>query len=80
MTITPVVVGEKAWAWAADEVPMASNALKLFQGKRLIYIGDDRSTGDPAFYDMLRSGWNLERTVPLPRWPAFFDNMSIYSR
>jgi hypothetical protein len=22
MTITPVVVGEKAWAWAADEVVM----------------------------------------------------------
>jgi hypothetical protein len=67
-------------SWAPDDFPMASNALNMYRGNRLIYIGDERYTGDAAFYGMLRDSWKLERTVSLPRWPGFFDDMKIYSR
>lgn len=69
--------------WPPANNAMASSALSLHQGNRLVYIGEPRGgprTGDRAFHDRLARHWKLIRKVDIPRWTAHNDALFLYER
>ena len=67
--------------WPDYDTHMAADALKEFQGDRLVYIGegDGGCTGNEAFHKSLRS-WKLVATIYIPQWPGIHDDVSLYTR
>ncbi len=51
--------------------PMALEALRLFKGDKLIYIGEgkDGRTGSRGFHKALESDWRQVGEILLPKWP-----------
>lgn len=67
--------------WPPLDEPMAAEALAAFPGMRLAYIGEWRGrTGDAVFHDTIERDWIHERTIALPSWPGFKDELRVYSR
>lgn len=54
-----------------NKKPMALNALRLFRGSKLVYIGEGRDgrTGSRRFHDALDTEWNKVGEILLPKWP-----------
>ena len=68
------------WPPYADS--MAANAVKLFKGRRLAYIGEGfcGCTGDDEFHEILRSDWVEEQQIKIPQWSGIHDSLSIFRR
>ena len=60
--------------------PAAAHALGCFGGDRLVYVGDERFTGDAAFHELLSRDWQLQRRLLLPSWPGIEDSARLYVR
>jgi len=61
---------------------MASDAVKIFNGNKIIYIGEYREgcTGNSSFFDILESEWNLVNNIDIPNWYTTRDSLFLYSK
>lgn len=68
--------------WPPGDDPFAYNALKNFQGKWFIYIGESNSglTGSREFNELLKKDWLLDEKVDIPQWPGVYDSMYVFRR
>lgn len=66
--------------WPDYNSPMAAKTLDMFEGDRLIYIGEGSGgcTGDDRFHEMLES-WQA-KYVAIPQWPGIHDEVVLYAR
>jgi hypothetical protein len=68
-------------AWPEIHSPMAVNSLRMYRnagGRRLIYIGDPKSSGDDDFHLEL-SSLQKEIEFKLPGWPCIGDKTVSYT-
>jgi hypothetical protein len=62
--------------WPPYESSMASEALESFTGSRLVYVGEwGGRTADAGFHEALSSRWTVTRSVKIPSWPGFRDEV-----
>ncbi len=73
--------------WPPQGTTMALNALKVWGGNTLVYVGEPapspgyaRSTADPSFLMELLKHWDLEQEIEIPRWFNRDDSVFIYHR
>jgi len=69
-------------SWPEYDDSMASNALKLFTGDKLIYIGEEYGgcTGDDEFHEMLEESWKLIKNIEIPNYYGIHDSVYLYVR
>lgn len=68
--------------WPPLNDPMAANALALYRGSTVIYIGEDAGgcCATDAFFEALEVGWRQVADCPLPQWDGIHDTLSIWRR
>jgi hypothetical protein len=68
--------------WPPYNEPMAAEALALYRGERVIYIGEGPGgcTADDAFHDAIEAHWEAERMIAIPQWWGIHDVLEIYKR
>ena len=68
--------------WPPYAEPVAENALKLYKGNKVIYIGEGHGgcTGTDEFHDALGKDWQLIESVWLPQWEGLHDDVELYVR
>jgi hypothetical protein len=61
---------------------MALNALKLYKGDRLLYVGESRGgiNANEAFFDALEKGWEVEKVVNVLPFPDGFEVLWVLRR
>ena len=61
---------------------MGAQALDLFEGDRVIYVGEGRdgTTASPAFFDRLEAGWHVVHIEPLKPFARCHERMYILER
>lgn len=69
-------------SWPTYDDPYAFEALKLFKGNLLIYIGEPYQgcTADDDFYDLLEDEWNCKEEIEITNWYSIHDSIFIYER
>lgn len=69
-------------SWPPNTNRCAYNTLRLFKGKRFIYVGEGEGgcTGTQEFHDLLKKEWNLVKRQDIPQWPGVYDQLSVYER
>lgn len=68
--------------WPPYETPMASDALRAFEGATVVVVGEGRggATGDDRFFDLLEEEFELVDVVGIPQWAGMNDDVHIYRR
>jgi hypothetical protein len=68
--------------WPPLKSKMATQALQLYAGDYLIYIGENShgACADDSFFTELKSKWKLKETVVIPTWPLMHDLVWLYQR
>lgn len=68
--------------WPPYNEPMAAEALALYTGDRVVYIGegDGGCTADDAFHEALGLGFVEEREIEIPQWCGIHDTLRIFKR
>lgn len=61
---------------------MACNALNLYKGDRLLYVGESRGgiNANDAFFDALEKGWDVEKVVQVEPFPDGFEVLWVMKR
>lgn len=61
---------------------MAYDALKLFKGNKLVYVGEPE--GDACatddFFELLNKEWKLVKEIKIPRWFGMHDLLFLYEK
>jgi len=60
----------------------ASNSLKRYQGKFVIYVDSLRKFAgtDKAFLEKIESDFQLVKSLKIPNWPAMNDKLYLFAR
>jgi len=68
--------------WPHFKDSIASDSLLNFVGNHLIYIGEESGgcTGNPEFFDLLSTNWNLQNYIELPNWSGIYSELYYYTR
>lgn len=68
--------------WPSLGEPWAAEALKVFRGWCVAYVGEGRHgcCADDGFFEILEEEWTLVREVAIPRWYGMNDFLTIYHR
>jgi len=70
--------------WPPPFSSMAADCLKLYQGDRLLYVGEEPGgcCGDEEFEELIKRDWVVEKRVNIPRWPSPLvkDLLFVYRR
>lgn len=68
--------------WPPYDDPMASDALDVYQGDTVIYIGEGRGgcTATDGFHKQLHNWWRLEETVAIPTYLGLHDRLEVWHR
>ena len=68
--------------WPGYQDTFADDALRVFNGNVLIYVGEGAGghTANAAFFDRLSRDWVLEEQVAIPQWSGAHDSLSIFRR
>jgi hypothetical protein len=66
--------------WPPLKSPMASECLRYWKGKKLIFIGDRDNTANKGFFKYLKDDFSLTEVVPIPQWANARDAMTIWRR
>ncbi|GEM_PF-380657 len=69
-------------SWPPDTNQCAFNALRLFRGDRLIYVGEGPGgcTASREFHDLVARQWKLVEKVEIPQWTGTYDALFVYAR
>lgn len=66
--------------WPTFGESWSSDALRLYDGHCVIYVGEWRGcTGDALLHDMLET-WELVQCIELPCWPGVSDALMVFER
>lgn len=68
--------------WPPYAEPMATDCLKLYSGKILLYVGEGHwgCTGDDNFHELLEKEFEEIRCVEIPQWSGLHDYLWVYRR
>jgi hypothetical protein len=69
--------------WPPQIDSMSDEAIQLFKGDKLVYIGgygNTGLTGSSLFHDILKNQWDLVEKVTIPRWKNVEDELYLYKR
>jgi hypothetical protein len=68
--------------WPPWDSYMGYEALIKFQGKQLIYVGENEfgCTGDDKFHVLLAEKWKQIDEIPILSWPHIGDRCKLYIR
>ena len=68
--------------WPPPGDPMAAHALAVYQGERVVFIGEwnPKTAADETFFAALEANWELEEAYELPRWFGMKDRLSAWVR
>lgn len=67
--------------WAPYNDSTATNTLKLYNGDKLVVIGESGGcTADDEFFEILEKDWEEIEFYTIPTWCGIRDNLSIYKR
>jgi hypothetical protein len=67
--------------WPPKGSAMATNCLKQWHGEHLVHVGEWKiSTGSPAFYDRLETGFDLVAELSIPQWEGIHDTLTVWRR
>jgi len=59
---------------------LASEALDLYEGNHIAYVGSPSFTGNHAFHRKLFEDFDERKVVEIPTWPGLDDKLTIYQR
>ena len=85
-TVLNQIPDAKKWAlllcWPDYDVDWPAQALDLYPGNVLIYIGEGPSgcTGNNRFHKILQAQWKTYVSKRIPKWPGIHDCLEIYVR
>lgn len=67
--------------WPPYDDSMAAAALKMYSGRKVIYIGEGPygCTGNDEFHELL-SKWKEVEEVDIPQWDGIHDSVTLYER
>ncbi len=68
--------------WVPQATDMALTALKTWNGKKLIYVGEPppaRGNANPAFFEELKN-WTLVKVITIPQWYNWNDAVYFYKK
>jgi hypothetical protein len=68
--------------WPDWGLNWAGDALKLYTGTTLVYVGEGRGgrTGDDALQQELEQNWKEKDRIQIPRFPFFHDAVVVYRK
>lgn len=66
--------------WPELDNGIATNCLKNFKGRRIIYIGHERFTGDKEFHAEVKEKWKLIAWRIKPSWYGVQDEIKVYDK
>jgi hypothetical protein len=68
--------------WPSLGRPWAADALRRFEGRQVMYIGEGRGgcTADDAFHDFLAVEFTEVATFDIPQWLGVHDRLHFYER
>ena len=68
--------------WPEYDKSYATDSIKLFAGKYIIYIGEEQGgcNADDEFFDILRKEWIHIKSVYMKQWWGIHDGMDFYVR
>lgn len=68
--------------WPSYAQPWAAEALEVYAGKRVIYVGE--ATGgccaDPRFDELLEARFEVEAAHRIPQWLGLHDRLTVWRR
>lgn len=68
-------------SWPPKHSPMALDALRAWNGTRLVYAGEIlRRTADLKFHQELAANWHLVQRVSIPQWRNYSDAIYLFER
>lgn len=68
-------------AWPPYEDPMGHQALSLYRGNTVIYVGEfGGCTGDAKFHRLLTKEWNEVEDYSIPQHAGLHDSLYVYQR
>ena len=67
--------------WPPYQDSMAYDAIRAFQGKNVIYIGEWHGrTADESFHNELEAAFELNAEISIPQWPGYHDKLYVLTR
>jgi tetratricopeptide (TPR) repeat protein len=68
--------------WPPEVNQCAYNALRLFKGNTVIYVGEGPGgcSGTAKFHSLLARDWDLVGQIEIPQWPGVYDGLFVYMR
>jgi len=68
--------------WPPYDTPMAFDALRQYEGKRLVFVGegDGGCCGNAAFWELLQDQFEEVLTLDIPNWWSIRDYVSVWER
>jgi hypothetical protein len=67
--------------WPPYKSRMAEKALAGYQGRKVIYIGENGGcTASDEFHAMLEREWEMVDVIRIPQWHGIHDRMEVYQR
>jgi hypothetical protein len=68
--------------WPDNGAPYAYEALKVFKGNQMIYVGENSRgcTADKQFHTLVATEWVLTGEVPIVRWIGVRDKCLLFVR
>ena len=66
--------------WPPHDDPMATDALEVYPGETVIYVGEGRGgcTADDRFHCLLHEDWELVETVDIPTYLGLHDRLEVW--
>lgn len=68
--------------WPDYATPVAFNALRMYRGDTVCYVGEGHGgcTGDDAFHERLETDWELTDQITIPQYDGIHDRLEIWKR
>lgn len=68
--------------WPPYDHPMSESVVKLYTGRKVIYIGEGSGgcTGSEAFHELLDNNFHEVDTIELPQWDGIHDRVYLLER
>jgi hypothetical protein len=68
--------------WPPYASPIAAEALALYKGSTLIYVGEPEGgcTADDRFFEQLQAEWNGVECITMPQFDGIHDYLLVYTR
>ncbi len=69
--------------WPVKTPSVASQAVKSYRGKYVIYVGENSpngATADKDFFSYMSEEFEVIEQLKIPQWPGYSDALTVYRR